>query len=80
MRMELANYEKETINDVVRALVAVTDDEMRPAFDFFSGEDAVIDKQEMLMTVPMLGENLTERVRNSLQFSDSLLSQLLTQD
>jgi len=59
-RMEEAGYSHEQINDVVKALVAFRDEEMRPAFDLFAGADGAIDTEEMKTVVPLIGENMTE--------------------
>lgn len=59
-RMEEAGYSHEQINDVVRALVANKDEEMRAAFDLFAGADGAIDTEEMKTVVPLIGEDMTE--------------------
>jgi Ca2+-binding EF-hand superfamily protein len=59
-RMEEAGYSHEQVNDVVKALVAFRDEEMRPAFDLFAGADGAIDTEEMKTVVPLIGENMTE--------------------
>jgi len=59
-RMEEAGYSHDQINDVVRALVAHGDDEMRAAFDLFAGGDGAIDTEEMKTVVPLIGEAMSE--------------------
>jgi Ca2+-binding EF-hand superfamily protein len=59
-RMEEAGYSHEQINDVVRALVANKDEDMRAAFDLFAGADGAIDTEEMKTVVPLIGEEMDE--------------------
>jgi len=60
VRMCDAGYTKEQVNDVVGALVATRDDQMKSAFDLFAGADGVIDTEEMKTVVPLIGEDLDE--------------------
>lgn len=72
MRMETAGYSHEQINDVVRALVAIDDEEMRPAFDLFAGADGVVDAEELKSTVPLLGEDMSdEQIRCLFKMADT---------
>jgi len=59
-RMTEAGFTKQQINDVVLALVALRDEEMKAAFELFAGADNLIDTEEMKTVVPMIGENLDE--------------------
>jgi len=59
-RMSEAGYSKAQINDVVGALVATRDEDMKAAFELFAGADGVIDTEEMKTVVPLIGENLDE--------------------
>jgi len=59
-RMEEAGYSHEQINDVVAALVANQQEDMRPAYDLFAGGDGVIDAEEMRTVVPLIGEDMTD--------------------
>jgi len=53
-------YSVEDIQDVIRALVPESKEEMRPAFDLFAGRDGRIDSEELKRTMPLLGEDLEE--------------------
>jgi len=59
-RMQEGGYSTADINNVVQALLAFRDEEMRPAFDLLSGGDGSIDTAEMKVLVPLIGENLDE--------------------
>ena len=58
--MRLAGYDDAAINTVVKALVAQTDDEIKPAWEVLGGEEGGIDVEEMRLMIPLLGENLSD--------------------